>query len=121
MKTKKLAFTLVSMFLFSFVYFSSCTSDVLAPDAASSVSKVKGLTGIPKDSLVSDSLHHGKKPHCDSTGVKPPRPPHDSIIVKHPKPVFDSTVVKHHPKPVFDSIPGDSLKHFHPNGKHGRH
>ncbi len=126
MKTKKLALALVSMLLFSAFYFSSCSSDALAPDASSVISKCKGGPTIVKDSLAADSLHHGKKPGCDSTFVKHPKPTHDSTFVKHPKPVFDSLTVKH-PKPVFDSVPNDSVRPhkpiFHPNGNgnHGNH
>ena len=129
MKTKKLALALVSMFLFSAFYFSSCTSDVLAPDASSVISNCKGGPTVLKDSLLADSLHH-KKPGCDSIFVKHPKPVHDSTFVKHPKPVFDSLAVKP-PKPVFDSLPKDSVRTHKPifpptgkpgnPGKHGKH
>ncbi|MEI6751635.1 MAG: hypothetical protein WCK78_00565 [Paludibacter sp.] len=122
MKTKKLALALVSMFLFSAFYFSSCSSDALAPDASSVISKCKGGPTIVKDSLAADSLHHGKKPGCDSIFVKHPKPTHDTTFVKHPKPVFDSISV-HHPKPVFDSLRNDTVRPhrpiFPPKWKHG--
>ncbi|MEI7504310.1 MAG: hypothetical protein WCJ61_13600 [Paludibacter sp.] len=132
MKTKKLALAVVSMILFSAFYFSSCSSDLSAPDAASTISKIKGATALNdstllNDSLVADSLHHhGKKPHCDSTFVKhpkpaldstfvkPPKPHRDSTFVRPPKPTLDSVIVKH-PKPVFDSLRTDSVKSHRPN------
>jgi len=126
MKTKKLALAVVSMVLFSAFYFSSCSSDLSAPDAASMVSKTSVSASLSTDSLVADSLHHGKRPHCDSTAVKPPKPPRDSTFVKppkpprdstfvkRPKPVLDSTVVKR-PRPVFDSLRTDSVKSHRPN------
>ena len=140
MKTKKLALAVVAMVLFSAFYFSSCSSDLSAPDAASMITKVPGTSLTLKDSLVADSLHHGKKPHCDSTAVKPPKPNRDSTFVKHPKPAFDSTFVKppkphrdstfvkppkptldstivKHQKPVFDSVPNKNFKNHKPFGR----
>ena len=148
MKTKKLALAVVGMILFSAFNFTSCSSDELAPDASSKVSNQDSTITV-NDSLIADSLHHGRKPHCDSsfvkhprtldstfvkrpkplhdsTFVRPPKPTHDSTFVKRPKPSLDSTFVKH-PKPVFDSLPKDSLKSHRPHtfqqpkgGKHGR-
>ena len=121
MKTKNYALAVVAMVLFSAFYFSSCSSDLSAPDAASTLTKIKGASVLTsdslllKDSLVADSLHHhGKKPHCDSTFVKHPKPAFDSTFVKPPKPHRDSTFVKP-PKPVFDPLPNDSAKSHRPN------
>lgn len=114
MKTKKLALTLVSMLLFSGFYFSSCSSDALAPEASSAFSKCKGNPGSLRDSLMADSLNHWERP--DSTGVTRHRPDHDSIVM-HWKYDHDSIEVKHHHrKPVFDSIPNDSTGSHRPGG-----
>ena len=103
MKTKNFALAVVTMVLFSAFYFSSCSSDnVLDPSAASTVSKSQVTTLSLNDSLIADSLHHGKKPHCDSTFVKHPKPVLDSTFVRPPKPTKDSTCVRP-PKPTHDS------------------
>ncbi|MEI6555449.1 MAG: hypothetical protein WCL70_07670 [Paludibacter sp.] len=124
MKTKKLALAFVLMFLFSAFYFSSCTSDVLAPEASTAAAKCRRDSSIIKDSLSADSLNHWKRP--DSTDVKRHRPDHDSIVM-HWKYDHDSIEVKHHHrKPVFDSIPNDSARShrpggFNPNGHNDHH
>jgi len=126
MKTKKLALAVVSMVLFSATYFSSCSSDMSAPDAASVLSQIPASSLSLNDSLVGDSLHHGRKPHHDSTAVRPPKPLHDSTCVKPPKPPRDSTLVNHkkpnldstivkRPRPLFDSLAKDSIKSHRPH------